>query len=243
MILFYVRRRGVHNMNETIFKPMSVVNLMKEKGKKLTFKKGEYIFHPGDAAEYVFCVDEGEIFISRMQEDGREMITNYLTREAVFGALAIHSPMPEHTTYAKVKEDSVIYKYDKKQFDQFILTNDEMQKEWMNWLDIERDRHASKMRDLFLYGKQGALQSALIRLGNSFGVEVEDGILIDTQLTNQDLAGLCGTSREVVNRMLSDLKNAGTIKVERKYITILDIRELRSNINCERCTINVCQVF
>lgn len=230
-------------MNDTIFKPMSVVNLLKEKGKKLTFKRGEYIYHPGDAAEYVFCVDEGEIFISRMQEDGREMITNYLASDAVFGALAIHSRIPEHTTYAKVKKDSVIYKYDKKQFDQFILTNGEMQKEWMNWLDIERDRHASKMRDLFLYGKQGALQSVLIRLGNSFGVEAADGVLIDTQLTNHDLAGLCGTSREVVNRMLSDLKNTGVIKVERKYITIVNIRALRRNINCEHCTIDVCQVF
>ncbi len=228
---------------DAVFKPMSIVHLIREKGKRLTYKKGEFIFHPGDAAEHVYCVDEGEIFISRMQEDGKEMITNHLKEDAIFGSLGIFSQAAEHTTYAKVKNACAIYRYDKKQFDQFILANDEMKMEWMHWLDIERDRNASKIRDLFLYGKQGALESTLIRLGNSFGIDVEEGLLIDTQLTNQELAGLCGTSREVVNRMLSDLKDAGVIKVERKYITILDIGALRRHINCERCTVDVCQVF
>lgn len=230
-------------MDKSVFKPVSIVRLIKEKGKRFTFNKGEYIFHPGDAAEYVYCVDEGEIFISRMQEDGKEMITNHLAGEAIFGALGIFSPAREHATYAKVKCASVIYKYDKKQFDQFIMANDDMKMEWMHWLDIERDRNASKMRDLFLYGKRGAMDSILIRLCNSFGVPVKDGILIDTQLTNQELAGLCGTSREVVNRMLAELKNEGIVKVERKYITVLDIQALRRNIHCERCTLDVCQVF
>ena len=116
--------------------------------------------------------------------------------------------------------------------------------EWLLWLDIiDRDRNSSKMRDMLLYGKQGALQSVLIRLTNLSGVEAEEGILIDTQLTNQELAGLCGTSREVINRMLSDLKKQEVIKVERKYITVLDINALRRNINCDRCTTIVCQIF
>src|SRR5699024_3697381 len=86
------------------------------------------------------------------------------------------------------------------------------------------------MRVMLLYGMKVVLQSVLIRLQISFGVEAEEGILIDTQLTNQELAGLCGTSREVINRMLSDLKKQEVIKVERKYITVLDINALRRNI-------------
>lgn len=230
-------------MNELTFKPESVVRLLKEKGKRMTLEKGEYVFHPGDPARYVYCLEEGEVFISRMQEDGREMITNYLSVDAVFGALTLHSLNKEHTTYAKVKKDCTLYKYEKKQFEQFIFTSENIKMEWLQWLDIDRDRNSSKMRDLLLYGKQGALQSVLIRLTNSFGVNVEDGILINTQLTNQELAGLCGTSREVVNRMLSDLKKQKVIKVERKYITVIDINVLRSNINCDRCTIDICQVF
>lgn len=226
-----------------IFKPESIVKLLKEKGKKVNLQKGEYVFHPGDSARYVYCLEKGEVFISRMQEDGREMITNYLSEDAIFGALTIHSLNKEHTTYAKVKTGCTLYKYEKRQFEQFIFTNEEIKMEWLQWLDIDRDRNSSKMRDLLLYGKQGALYSVLIRLTNSFGVKTGDGILINTQLTNHELAGLCGTSREVVNRMLSDLKKQKVIKVEKKYITVLDIDVLRNNINCDRCTIDVCQVF
>jgi len=225
------------------FRPEAIVSLLKEKGKKMTLEKGEYVFYPGDTARYVYCLEKGEVFISRMQEDGREMITNYLTDDAVFGALALHSVNKEHTTYAKVKKDCILYKYEKRQFEQFILTNEDIKMEWLQWLDIDRDRNSSKMRDLLLYGKQGALYSVLIRLTNSFGVKTGDGILINTQLTNHELAGLCGTSREVVNRMLSDLKKQKVIKVDKKYITVLDINALRRNINCDRCSIDVCQVF
>ena len=54
------------------FRPEAIVSLLKEKGKKMTLEKGEYVFYPGDTARYVYCLEKGEVFISRMQEDGRE---------------------------------------------------------------------------------------------------------------------------------------------------------------------------
>lgn len=40
------------------------------------------------------------------------------------------------------------------------------------------NKQHTKFRDLLLYGKKGALYSTLIRLANSYGKEVDGGILM-----------------------------------------------------------------
>lgn len=226
-----------------LFKPESILNYIETNGEKVTYKKGEYVYHSGDSTSHVFLLESGHIFVSRMQEDGKELVTNFIDKEGIFGAVTLFCGAKEHNTYAKAKTDIVLSRIERERFEKEILNNQVFTEEWMKWLDIDRNRHSSKMRDLMMYGKHGALDSILIRLSNSFGKKVEDGILIDTPLTNQELAQLCGTSREVINRMLTQLKEAEIISVERKYITVHRLDTLKTNINCDDCVIDVCQVF
>ena len=48
----------------------------------------------------------------------------------------------------------------------------------------------------------------------------EDGRLITGRLTQQDLAGMVGSSREMISRIFKDLKLGGYIDVENKRIII-----------------------
>ena len=45
-------------------------------------------------------------------------------------------------------------------------------------IGIHMRKQHSKFRDIVLYGKKGAIYSTLIRLANSYGKEVDEGILI-----------------------------------------------------------------
>ncbi|MCM2603811.1 helix-turn-helix domain-containing protein [Rossellomorea marisflavi] len=90
--------------------------------------------------------------------------------------------------------------------------------------------------------KKGALYSTLIRLSNTYGDRREDGILIGISLTNQDLADFCGASREVVNRMLHDLKDNGVITMNKGFITIHKLDRLKETIDCDQCPQCVCQI-
>ena len=104
-----------------------------------------------------------------------------------------------------------------------------------------RKQH-SKFRDLILYGKKGALYSTLIRLANSYGTEVEDGILISVPLTNQELANYSATARESLNRMLSELRRNDIIENRNNLILIKDIDFLRREIECEDCCKEICNI-
>ena len=229
--------------NKTIFYPDQLISQIEESGNRITFKKGEFIYHPGDPTAYIYTIKKGQVFISRMQAEGAELATNLLREKGIFGAVTLFCGPKAHTASAKAKTDITVYRLPQKEFEGLVLNNEDIKTEWMRWMEIDRQRAITKIRDSVMYGKLGALCSNLIRLSNSFGETVPEGTRITTKITNQELGLICGTSREVINRLLGDLKRQGIISVEQKIITIHDMDKLRYLINCENCHIDVCQVF
>ena len=86
---------------------------------------------------------------------------------------------------------------------------------------------------MMMNGKTGAICSFLYQLIHLFGRKVEAGILIDFQITNDDIAGFCGIStRNSVSRILCELKKEGVIKIVNQKILILDIDYLKQYVQC-----------
>jgi CRP-like cAMP-binding protein len=79
-------------------------------------------------------------------------------------------------------------------------------------------------------------------MSNSYGIQKDNGILIDLPLTNQELANFCGTSRESTNRILSELKKNKIISVKKGKISIWDLQYLKNEIDCENCSAVYCSI-
>ena len=72
-------------------------------------------------------------------------------------------------------------------------------------------------------GKNGAVCAFIYQLIPLFGREVNNGILIDFQVTNDDIAGFCGIStRNSVNRILRGLREENVITMANQKIVVLD---------------------
>lgn len=87
---------------------------------------------------------------------------------------------------------------------------------------------------MMMNGKKGAVCFHLQKLSNLFGVEQEDGVLIDFNITNEDIAGFCGIStRNSVNRILNELKREGVLDIRQQKIVILDNERIEEFIGRE----------
>lgn len=204
--------------------------------------KGTYLFQEETVGNELFVILSGKLQISKMVPDGREITIRMCQEGDLIGELTLFTRKGPYLVNAKVLEDgevAVIYKSD---LEKELEENNAIALEFMKWLLQQQRKANTKLRDLVLQGKKGALCSILIRLANSYGVKTEKGIVIDEALTNQEIANFCGTSREVINRLLSDLRKRGIISTEKGTITILDLDYLRDEINCENCPIDVCNV-
>lgn len=216
---------------------LSIVHIEK------TMQKDTYLYQEGDESDAIHYILSGKVRISKITPDGRELTFRICGPNDFIGEVTPFCEPSKYTVSAKVIEEGVCAKIRKEDLEEELLKNPSLTKEYMKWMGIHHQRTQSKFRDLILHGKKGALYSTLIRLSNSYGIEWEDGILIDLSLTNMELANFCGMTREVVNRMLSELKKEQKLSLVNGKLLIHDLQYLKDQIHCENCPIEFCTIY
>lgn len=205
-------------------------------------EKGSFLFQEGSCANELFIVKKGKVQISKIVPDGRELTLRICSEGDLIGEMSLFCKSPKYVLNAKVIEDGEVAVILRNVLEDKLAANSLLAIELMKWMGLQQRKSQTKFRDLVLHGKKGALYSTLIRLSNSYGERINGEIVINISLTNQELANFCGTSREVVNRLLSELRKNNIISIDKGIITIHDIHYLRNEIDCENCPIEVCNI-
>ncbi|MFC0187923.1 Crp/Fnr family transcriptional regulator [Fictibacillus aquaticus] len=205
-------------------------------------EKDQYLFLDDDTANKLYYVKHGQIKITKMNEEGKELVLYIFQDGDLIGELA-NSGEARYSFSAKAARDTEVGVIQQKDLETLIWQHGNVAVEFMRWMGIMHKITRSKFRDLMLYGKNGALCSTLIRLSNSYGRMTADGIVLSNKFTNTELAELVGTSRETVNRMLSQLKKENVIKTNKDgTIVIADLAFLKEACHCEDCPKEICRV-
>jgi CRP/FNR family transcriptional regulator len=205
-------------------------------------EKGTFLFQEGSVADEMYIVQSGILQISKIIPDGRELTLRMCSSGDFVGELNLFSPASRYLLSARVIESGEVAVIMKDVLEEKLSQNLPLSFEFIKWMSQQYRKTQTRFRDLVLHGKKGALYSTLIRISNSYGMKTNIGILIELPLTNQELANFCGTSREVVNRLLSDLRKIGVISIDKGLITIHDIEFLKREIDCEDCPTEICKV-
>ncbi|GIP63217.1 anaerobic regulatory protein [Virgibacillus pantothenticus] len=223
--------------------PKELHIMLNEIGTVKPMHQGRHLFHEGEDAHEIYLIRSGQIQIDKLTSDGKELTLRICNRGDIVGELTLFS---QHATYflsAKVIESGEVVMLNKDKLERELLSNPALTLEFMKWSADHMRKFQTKIRDLLLNGKKGALYSTLIRLSNSYGVVHKNGILIDMVFTNRELAQFCAARRESINRMLSELKKMGVISMEENgKILIKNIKFLRDEIGCEYCPIELCNI-
>ena len=74
---------------------------------------------------------------------------------------------------------------------------------------------ANSVESLALLDVYGRTARALLQQANEV-----DGVLMTDRLTHQDIANMVGASREMVSRIMKELKQGGYISIHEKHIHI-----------------------
>lgn len=222
--------------------PNELKELLNSANHTLRIRKGNLLFEEGKDAKELYIIRSGRIQISKITPDGLELALRICSQNDIVGELTLFTDRAKYLLTAKVLEDGEVAVINKEDLEKKLFENSALAFEFMKWMSDHFRRTQTKIRDLVLHGKKGALYSTLIRMTNSYGVKKERGILIDIPLTNHELGAFCGTSRETVNRMLNELKRNGILSIAKGKITILDLAYLKREINCENCPSVMCNI-
>ncbi|WP_273543992.1 Crp/Fnr family transcriptional regulator [Nocardioides panacisoli] len=188
-------------------------------------RRGEVLFHEGDAGDRLYIVIEGKVKLGRSSADGRENLLAILGPGQMFGELSLFDPGPRSATVTAVTDSNFA-----------SLTHDDL----LKWLDGRPmvansllGQLASRLRkandvvaDLVFSDVPGRVAKALIDLADRFGRTADDGVHVHHDLTQEELAQLVGASRETVNKALADFASRGWVRLEPRSVVIHDIERI-----------------
>lgn len=207
-----------------------------------TIEKDTYLFHEGDPVNKLYLVKSGTVRISKLSNDGSELTLRHSQAGDLVGELSLSDTQVNSIVNAQMITTGKVGVISRHVLKQHILNDGSLAIKLINLMNSYALRDQTRFRDLVLFGKKGALFSTLIRLTNSYGRVNNDGIIIDFRMTDQELANFCGTSRESINRMLSQLRKDEMISTNKSYITVHDINYLKEAINCGDCPLVICNI-
>ncbi|WP_406678160.1 Crp/Fnr family transcriptional regulator [Moorella sp. ACPs] len=189
------------------------------------YRKNMYIFMQGEPGDAIYFVKKGAIKLFQVLEDGREKILHFVREGEIFAEVLLFEGGPYPAT-AETMEDTEVGIIRNADMERLLSRHGEMAVKIIKVMSRRLRQAQEHIRDLALKGAYGRLASILLQLARDYGTPREDGVTIDLNLSQQELANLIGTSRETVARILSDFKRLGAVGVERQRITILSPQKL-----------------
>jgi len=190
------------------------------------YKKKQIVFVEDEPGEAIHIVIDGKVKLTKSSPDGREIILSIRQPGEIFAEVVLFDGGSYPAT-AEAIEDAKIGLLRNNDVEQLIINHSTISISIIKTLSKRLRISQQKVHDLALKDTQGSMISTLRRLAKEHGVPSENGIMIDLNLTHQELANFIGTSRESANRLISDLKKDNIITVDKGKITVIDIKRLK----------------
>jgi len=187
--------------------------------------KGHTLFKEGDAGDRLFVVVGGKLKLGTSSIDGRENLLSILGPGDMFGELSLFDPGPRTATATAITDARVLaLAHD--QVIGLVTQHPQVSLELLARLAQRLRRTNEVLADLVFSDVPGRVAKALMDLGSRFGVQKDDGLHVNHDLTQEELAQLVGASRETVNKALADFAARNWVRLEPRAVVVLDYERL-----------------
>jgi CRP/FNR family transcriptional regulator, cyclic AMP receptor protein len=188
--------------------------------------RGERLFTEGDDGDKLYIILSGKIKLTRAAPDGRENLQSVHGPGEMFGELSLFDPVPR-TASATAVTDAQLAGLAHDALRAWLATRPEVAMHLLQAL-AQRLRRINEVKaDLVFTDVPGRVAKALLDLAERFGVQTPDGVQVNHDLTQEELAQLVGASRETVNKALADFAARGWIQLAAKSVLVTDTDRLR----------------
>jgi len=178
------------------------------------------IFEQGDSTRLVYLVKRGNIRISRITPDGKEITVAILGAGDIFGEETLFAK-GQRTTIATTVGEALVCTARADDLFELLSRDPELA---LNVAKIVHDRlddASATIEDLAYAKVADRLIHLFERLAAEHGVETAEGTRIDVRLTHADIASLIGSTRETVTVELANLARDRRLRSDHGTFTLL----------------------
>jgi CRP/FNR family transcriptional regulator, cyclic AMP receptor protein len=178
------------------------------------FARQEVLFHEGDPATTVHLVAKGRIAIRVTTPQGDVATVDLVLAGDVVGELALLSPGRRRGATAIAMEPTETLSIDETMFSDLRRDDPAVSEFLVQLLAARVHRLTDRLLEALYLPAEVRLWRRILELSEVYGDVVP--------LTQEDLAGLAGTTRATVNRALRREEKLGTIALARGRVSVVD---------------------
>lgn len=189
-------------------------------------QKWQIINFSNSSADKIYFIKEGKVKISTYSEDGQEIILAILGPGEIFGEMGI---IEQNTgsEVAEMMEKTVLCETNIDYIKNILERNPEFNLEIIKLIGLRFKKIQRRLESTCFKDTTERIKELIKDLAGEYGKKETNGeVLIELNLTHEDIAKLTATRRQTVTTILSELEKRGIIKYERKKILLKDISKL-----------------
>jgi CRP/FNR family cyclic AMP-dependent transcriptional regulator len=195
-------------------------------GRRQRFAKGAVLVNQEEIPRRVVVLMTGRVKVSDFSEDGRETLLGARGPGDCVGEIGAADGQPSSATVIALEPVEALA-IEAAAFREFLDTHPAVTRRLLQSV-LRKLRDADRARVEFgVLDTEARAARRLVELAAEHGRDTGDGVAITLPLTQQDLAGWILASRESVSKALHRMRTRGTIRTDRRCITIVDLPGLR----------------
>lgn len=186
-----------------------------------SFRRGHKVFTEGELGDKLYIITAGTVKVGCSAPDGRESLLTLMGPSDMFGELAIFDPGPRTSTVSALTQVKTVT-MDRDALRFWIAERPEITEQLLRVLARRLRRTNDTLCDLIFTDVPGRVAKQLLDLARRFGTQQGQTLRVDHGLTQEEIAQLAGSSRETINKALSEFVQRGWIEQRGKTVVIND---------------------
>lgn len=195
------------------------VETIVQKALRKKMVRGETLFLQGDFADEVFLIKGGRIKLTKVLEDGTELMLD-IRKSGDFLGEEMFSEEGEYPVSAVCLEDTLTCGFSRSQFEKLVIQYPKLGLQVIKNLSERISSLTSRVGSLAVANIEDRLYQVLSNVAKEHGERSSQGVVIQFPLTHEDLGFLTGAHRVSITRAMKALKKAGKIILEGKQLIL-----------------------
>ena len=205
------------------------LNFLSQRSVMRQYGSGEQIFGEGEPCQGLYVVETGRVKIYKTSAGGREQVLSIDGPGSSVAELPVFDG-GNYPASASAVTDAVMVFVSRQDFQSLCLEYPAVALKVLRVVGGRLRRLVGIIEELSFTTVKHRLAALLLNMAKESGQKSGKAIEFTLPATNQDLAAMIGTVRELVSRNLSRLQAEGIVSIDGRTVTIPDIKRLEEEL-------------
>ncbi len=187
-------------------------------------EKGSYLYHSGDKLQSLYAVRSGSFKSYTPVADSAEQVVGFHLPGELIGLDAIHGE--EHRSYSKALETSSVCEIPFEKLESLSVEVPGLSHHLMNLMSKGIQHEQCHVTQLAKMTAEARLANFLIEMSKRHSARGHSAAEFNLSMSRNDIANLLGLAVETVSRLFTHFQELKILKVERKHIQIIHMKNL-----------------